>query len=145
MPELLLISSSAQGTPSPKARSQGSQSQTESRKSWVQTQQCISERARGTDRHRSPGASKDTREHWNVVSREEGAGRGCVCVLPQSPPPLRSTGMTPRRRRLSSAVFISTARRLPETWPFWMALISCKNSLSSTCPFLFRSTSLRIS
>lgn len=59
----------------------------------------------------------------------------CSCAAAagraQSPPPLRSTEISTRCRRFSSAVFISTASRLPDTWPFWMALISCDTGQSS--------------
>lgn len=41
-----------------------------------------------------------------------------------NPPPLRSTEITSRWWMFSSAVFISTASRLPETYPFWIAFMS---------------------
>lgn len=43
-----------------------------------------------------------------------------------SPPPLRSTGITTLWPKFSSAVFMRTASRLPDTCPFWMALMSWK-------------------
>lgn len=43
-----------------------------------------------------------------------------------NPPQLRSTGMGTLLSRFSSAVFIRIASRLPDTLPFWIALISLK-------------------
>ena len=43
-----------------------------------------------------------------------------------NPPQLRSTGMGTLLSRFSSAVFMSIASRLPDTLPFWIALISLK-------------------
>lgn len=53
------------------------------------------------------------------------------CVWTHSPPPLRSTGITTLWCRFSSAVFMSTASRLPDTWPFWIALMSLRHKRES--------------
>jgi len=50
----------------------------------------------------------------------------------QTPPPLRSTVTGPRLSSVSSAVFISMASRLSDTWPFFTALISCTHTHTHT-------------
>lgn len=49
-----------------------------------------------------------------------------------NPPQLRSTGIGTLRSKFSSAVFIRMASRLPDTLPFWTALISFKRKRRRT-------------
>lgn len=63
-----------------------------------------------------------------MMSNTEKQHSASIFPETHTPPPLRSTGMGSLCSMFSSAFFISMARRLPDTNPFWIALISFNKS-----------------